>query len=251
MTTIMIDLNCDLGESFGRYKLGLDEEILPYISSVNIACGFHASDPETMEKTVHLAEKYDVAIGAHPGLPDLIGFGRRAMALTPKEAKAIVKYQIGALMAFTKENNLHHVKPHGALYNMAAKDPLLARAICSGVQEVDSSLILYGLAGSELIKAAKEMGLPYANEVFADRNVENDGTLVSRTEENALITDEDLAVNRVSLMITKGEVESVHGEQIKIDADTICLHGDNPHAVAFAEKMNRFLKEQDIQIKAI
>lgn len=249
MTTI--DLNCDLGESFGRYTLGLDEEVLPLVSSANIACGFHASDPVTMEKTVHLAQKHQVAIGAHPGLPDLVGFGRRAMDVTPTEVKAFVQYQIGALKAFSGSIGLHHVKPHGALYNMAAKDKNLARAICEGVQHVDPGLVLYGLAGSELIQAAKEVGLPYAQEVFADRNVEDDGTLTPRSHENAVILDEEAAVKRVIQMVQQHEVESIHGNRVEMVPDTICVHGDNPHAVAFAKRIRQALNEYGIEIKPV
>lgn len=249
--TTTVDLNCDLGESFGRYTLGLDEEVLPSVSSANIACGFHASDPVTMEKTVSLALKHDVAIGAHPGLPDLVGFGRRAMAITPQEAKALVQYQVGAIKAFTKENQLHHVKPHGALYNMAAKDIELARAICEAVKNVDPGLVLYGLAGSELIRAAKEVGLPYAQEVFADRNLEDDGTLTPRSEPHAVITDEDKAVERVIRMVKQKEIESVNGKRITIEPDTICVHGDNPHAVAFTQKIRQALEEYGIKVQPV
>ena len=171
-----VDLNCDLGESFGRYKLGLDEEVIKYVSSANIACGFHASDPVVMEKTVALAKSKNVSIGAHPGYLDLIGFGRRNMDISEEEAKAYTKYQIGALYSFCKSAGveLKHVKPHGALYNMAAKDYKLARAICEAIYEFDKDIILLGLANSKLIEAAKDLNLRYANEVFADRAYEED-----------------------------------------------------------------------------
>lgn len=246
----VVDLNCDLGESFGPYTLGMDEEILPLISSANIACGFHASDPVTMERTVQLAEKNGVAIGAHPGLPDLVGFGRREMAVSPSEVKALVKYQIGALLSFTKEKRLHHVKPHGALYNMAAKDFVLAAHIVEAIQEVDASLLLYGLANSELIIAAKKAGLAYKQEVFADRALQADGTLVPRSKPGAMIEDEDLAVNRVCTMVQTGKVEAINGKIIEIQADTICVHGDQPKAIAFVRKINQALTERKIQIQA-
>jgi UPF0271 protein len=166
-----IDLNCDLGESFGNYKIGMDEEVIKYISSANIACGFHASDPLVMAKTVSLAKENGVSIGAHPGYPDLVGFGRRNMNVAPEELKAMVQYQIGALNAFCKAAGIKmkHVKPHGAMYNMASKDEKLALAIAEGIAEVDDSLILLGLSGSQLLTAAATVGLKCANEVFADR----------------------------------------------------------------------------------
>lgn len=249
MTTI--DLNADLGESFGPYTLGLDEEILPIVSSANIACGFHASDPLTMKKTVQLAKKHQVAIGAHPGLPDLVGFGRRTMAIAPEEAKALVQYQVGALQAFVGEEKLHHVKPHGALYNMASKDKTLARAICQGIQEVDAGLVLYGLSGSELIQVAKEMGLPYAQEAFIDRNIESDGTLTPRSEPDAVLSDEETVVQRTIQMIQNKTVESRQGEVVDLEADTLCLHGDNPHAVAFAKRIRQALDEYGIHVRTL
>ena len=177
-----IDLNCDLGESFGAYTIGMDAEILPYITSANIACGFHAGDPSVMQKSVLLCKKYGVKVGAHPGLPDLQGFGRRKMAILPAEAEADVMYQIGALKAFCEAAGvpLHHVKPHGALYNMAAKDPALAAAICRAVQAAAPGAVLLALSGSEMVKAAHAIGLPVASEVFADRGYKADGTLVPR-----------------------------------------------------------------------
>jgi UPF0271 protein len=203
-----------------------------------------------MEKTVQLANNYDVAIGAHPGLPDLVGFGRREMAVTPEEVKALIKYQVGALQAFAKDK-LHHVKPHGALYNMAAREYHLAQAICQGIKEVDANLVLYGLAGSELIQAAKETGLPYAQEVFADRNVEEDGTLTPRSHNEAMITDEDVAIKRVLQMVQHNKIESISGKVISIEADTICVHGDNPRAVAFAKKIRQALMQEAIQVSPI
>jgi len=246
-----IDLNCDLGESFGPFTLGMDEAVLPYISSANVACGFHASDPMVMADTVETVEKKAVALGAHPGLMDLVGFGRRNIAISPEEAKNYVKYQIGALTAFSQTKRLHHVKPHGALYNMASKDYALAKAICEGIREIDSGLILYGLANSQLIRAAQDTGLTYAQEVFADRNYQEDGTLVPRTHPEALITDVGLAVKRVIKMVEEGQVETGTGKLIDLQPDTICVHGDNPEAVQFAETIHKALTDRGIGVAAV
>lgn len=245
-----VDLNCDLGESFGSFEVGMDKEVMSYISSANIACGFHASDPMVMAATVESAEKQGIALGAHPGLPDLMGFGRREMTVSPQEAKNYVKYQIGALAAFSKAGTLHHVKPHGALYNMAVKDYDLARAICEGIREVDPDLILYGLANSQLISAARELGLPYAQEVFADRNYQEDGTLVPRYQADALIGDEELAVQRVIKMVEEGKVKTVTGKWIDLNPDTICVHGDNPKAVQFTKTIRSALMERGISVSS-
>lgn len=248
-----VDLNCDLGESFGRYKLGLDEEVIKYVSSVNIACGFHASDPVVMEKTVALAKENNASIGAHPGFLDLMGFGRRNMDISLEEAKAYTKYQIGALYGFCKSNNvkINHVKPHGALYNMAAKDYSLAKAICEVIYEFDKEIILLGLSGSELIRAGEDIGLKCANEVFADRAYEADGSLVSRKKDGAVITDEEEAIGRVIDMITKKQVKTISGKYIDIKADSICVHGDGIKALEFVKKINRKLKEENIEIKPL
>lgn len=211
-----VDLNSDLGESFGAYTIGMDSEILKYVSSANVACGFHAGDPLVMGKTVELAKAAGTAIGAHPGFPDLVGFGRRNLAASPAEAKADVKYQLGALLAFAKSAGvrLQHVKPHGALYNMAAVDMKLALAICEAVAEVDSSIILLGLANSKMLEAGREVGLKVASEVFADRAYLEDGNLVPRRQEGAVIHDKDLAIKRVIGMVTQGKVESITGKEI-------------------------------------
>ena len=245
-----IDLNCDLGESFGAYTLGLDDQVLPYISSANVACGFHASDPQVMDKTVALAKDAGVAVGAHPGYPDLQGFGRRNMTIPPKEVKAMVQYQIGALQAFCTAHGvkLQHVKPHGALYNMAGKDEALALAICEAIQSVDDSLILLGLSGSKLLEAADKTGLRSAREVFADRAYEEDGSLVARTKPGAMICDEDEAVTRVIRMIREGKVTTVTGKDIPIRADSVCVHGDSPKALAFVQKIRTALTAEHIQI---
>jgi UPF0271 protein len=245
-----VDLNSDLGESFGDYKLGMDEEVLKYISSANIACGYHAGDPLIMDKTVKMAVKENVAIGAHPGLPDLMGFGRREMKITTEEAKCYVKYQIGALSAFARSRGvkLQHVKVHGALYNMAANDAALSEAIAQAIYETDKDLILVGLANSEMIKAGKKANLKVANEVFADRAYNADGTLVSRKKEGAMIHDEEEAILRVLRMVKEGKVSSITGEDIDIQADTICVHGDNPRAVEFVEKIKSALQEEGIEV---
>lgn len=246
-----VDLNCDMGESYGAYQIGNDEEIFPYITSANIACGFHAGDASTMKKTVKLALKYDVAIGAHPGLPDLQGFGRREMAISVEEAYDLVVYQIGALMGFVLSEGgvLRHVKPHGALYNMAVGDAGLAEAIAEAVYSVNPMLVLYGLSGSELIKAGNRIGLRVANEVFADRTYQNDGSLTSRKLPNAVISDEDQAVAQSLRMVKNRLVTSVSGVDIFIKADTICLHGDTQHAAAFAAKIHTAFKEENIALQ--
>jgi UPF0271 protein len=245
-----IDLNCDLGESFGPWIMGLDAEIIPLISSANIACGFHAGDPLVMAKTVEAARIHGIAVGAHPGFPDLSGFGRRDMKVSPGEAKAYVQYQIGALQAFCAAGKipLRHVKPHGALYNMAGKDPLLAEAVCRAVQEVDPRLILLALAGSEMIKAAEALGLPAAREVFADRAYEADGSLVARNKPGAMIEDEDEAMRRALGMVKDGRVRAINGETISLNADSICVHGDGPKALAFVQKLNALFKAEGIAV---
>jgi len=209
-----VDLNCDIGEGFGAYKLGFDEEIMPYISSANIACGFHAGDPICMRRTVRLAEEAGVGIGAHPGFPDLMGFGRREMMISPNEARDYVMYQIGALGAFTKTKRLQHVKPHGALYNMGVRNEELARAVAQAVMEVDSNLILVGLTGSAWIKVGRELGLRVACEVFADRSVNPDGTLVPRKHPRAVINDVEEVAARVLRVVTEGKITTINGEEI-------------------------------------
>ncbi len=245
-----IDLNCDLGESFGAYTLGLDSQVLPHISSANVACGFHAADPVVMSKTVQLAKAAGVAVGAHPGYPDLQGFGRRNMVIPPNDVKAMVQYQIGALLAFCKANGIamQHVKPHGALYNMAGKDEALALAICEGIAQVDDSLILLGLSGSKMLSAAKTVGLRAASEVFADRAYEEDGSLVARSKPGAMITDEDEAVRRVVAMVKKGTVTAITGKEIPLQADSVCVHGDSPKALNFVQKIRTAFQAAGIQI---
>lgn len=245
-----VDLNSDLGESFGRYTLGMDDKIIPLITSANVACGYHASDPVVMEKTVAMAKEAGIHVGAHPGFPDLMGFGRRNMAVSPQEAKAYVLYQLGALDAFCWANGIkmQHVKPHGALYNMAAKDYELARAICQAVAEFDKNLIVLALCGGELARAAQDMGLHTALEVFADRAYEEDGTLVNRRKEGAMITDEDEAIARVIRMVKEQKVRAITGKDISIRADSVCVHGDGEKALAFVCRIRDALLRENIAI---
>jgi 5-oxoprolinase (ATP-hydrolysing) subunit A len=246
-----VDLNCDLGESFGIYRIGEDAEIMKYITSANIACGFHAGDPSIMAKTVEMAIKNGVKIGAHPGFPDIQGFGRRNMNFSADEVYSMVLYQLGALSAFVKAQgtNLHHVKPHGALYNMCAVDRSLANVVAKAIFDFDPTLTLYGLANSELINAALGYRLKTAQEVFADRTYQPNGTLTPRTESYALITDEQVAINQTVQMVKDKRVTTVNGDRIPIVADTICLHGDGVHAVAFAKKITAAFMAEGITIK--
>ena len=245
-----VDLNSDLGESFGAYTIGMDAEILKFVSSANVACGYHAGDPLVMEDTVRLAKEAGVAVGAHPGFPDLMGFGRRNMVCTPREAKAYVKYQLGALTAFTNACGLplQHVKAHGALYNMAAKDMALAAAIAEAIAEVDDRIILLGLANSLMIKAGKEAGLRVASEVFADRGYQADGSLVPRKNPGAIIHDTDEAIARTIRMVKEGCVTAVTGETVPLSADSICVHGDNPSALAFVKNIRARLQAEGVEI---
>ena len=249
----VVDLNSDLGESFGAYKMGRDADIIPLVSSANIACGFHAGDPSIMEKTVELCARHGAAVGAHPGFPDLAGFGRRNMNVSAEDVKNMVTYQVGALAAFCKAKGvkLQHVKPHGAMYNMAAKDEAMAKAICQGILAVDDSLILMGLAGSRMLVQAKELGLPCAAEVFADRAYEDDGMLVARTKPGAMITDENEAVARVIGMIKNRRVMSVNGKEIGICPDSVCVHGDSDRALLFVKKIRAALAAENIAVKSL
>ena len=247
-----VDLNCDLGESFGRYRLGEQAEILKYVTSANVACGFHAGDPTVMRETVELAIANGVQIGAHPGLPDLNGFGRREMNITPQEAYDMVVYQIGALQGFltTKGVTMQHVKPHGALYNMASVNRPIADAIAKAVYDVSPQLILFGLASSELTAAGEAMGLQTVHEVFADRTYQADGTLTSRKQENALITDETVAIAQIVKMVKQGTVTSIQGTEVTLKAESICIHGDGAHAVEFAKRARTEFEAQQIQVTA-
>ncbi|MFJ7680309.1 5-oxoprolinase subunit PxpA [Peribacillus sp. NPDC097198] len=247
-----VDLNCDLGESFGAYRMGNDEEILNYVTSVNVACGFHAGDPSVMRKTVQLALEKDVKIGAHPGLQDLMGFGRRNINISPQEAYDIVVYQMGALNGFLQSEGgrMQHVKPHGALYNMAAQNKDLSLAIAEAVYKINPQLILFGLSGSELIRAGQSIGLRTASEVFADRTYQDDGSLTSRREKNALIESEDEAVAQVITMVKEGKVLSQQGTEVAIKADTICIHGDGTHALSFASHVKKSLELSEITVSS-
>ncbi len=256
MTTLKIDLNSDIGESFGRYKLGHDEEILKYISSANIACGFHAGDPSVMKNTVKKAIENGVKIGAHPGYNDLQGFGRRSINYTPQEVYDMLLYQIGALYAFTKSQNttLRHIKPHGALYNDIYKnydkgDKSLAEAVASAIKDFDENLIAVMLAGTKVIEYWQSLGLKVAGEVFADRAYTPDGKLVPRSQKGAVIHDEKEVVKRVLQMVEKKQITAIDGSIIKqIEFDTICLHGDTKGAVELAQKIHNALKDANIKI---
>lgn len=240
-----VDLNCDMGESFGPYTIGSDEQLMPYITSANIACGAHAGDPNVMSKTIELAKHHNVAVGAHPGFPDVAGFGRRMIDYTTDEIYRMVVYQAGALKAFcdVHEVTMQHVKPHGALYNLAGRNESVADAIAHAVHDLDAQLVLYGLAGSELLRAGKELGLCIASEVFADRTYQSDGSLTPRSEPNALMKEVDAAVRQMEHMVSNGVVEAVDGTNIAIKADTICLHGDGDHAQLFAKALRDKLEK--------
>ena len=246
-----IDFNCDMGESFGIYTLGYDEEVIKYITSANIACGFHAGDPMWMRRTVELAEEHEVGIGAQPSYPDLKGFGRRYMAVTPEEAKNDLVYQIGALQAFTRTKKLQHLKPHGALYNQAVNDEALATAICEAVLEVDPDMILLALAGSPWVKIAEDMGVRVAREIFADRALNPDGTLVSRSQPGSVIHDVGEVVERSLKMVTEGKAITITGDEIEAQAESICLHGDTPGAVEMAASVRRALESAGVEIVSI
>lgn len=247
---MLIDLNSDLGESFGAYKIGMDAEVIAQMTSVNVACCAHAGDPIVLRKTIETAKKHGVSVGAHPGFPDLQGFGRRNMSLSPEEVTDYVLFQMGGLSAFLKAQSMEfqHVKAHGALYNMAAVDIKLAMAIGKAIKSYDSSIIYCGLAGSQMEKAAGELGLRFANEVFADRGYRPDGTLVPRSQPGAMIEDENEAATRVVRMVKEGKVKASDGSDISIKADTVCLHGDNAHAVAFAEKIRNILTGEGVRL---
>ena len=248
-----VDLNSDLGESFGAYKIGMDEKILEFVTSANIACGYHAGDPSVMHKTVQLALKNNVAIGAHPGFPDLVGFGRREMVVSPREAYDMLVYQIGALNGFVRAEGakMQHVKPHGALYNMAAKKKELAEAIAEAIYKVDPELILFGLSGSELVTAGEKVGLKTAHEVFADRTYQEDGSLTPRSRPDAMVQTDEEAVAQVIRMIKAGKVLSRQGSDVVIKAHTVCVHGDGAHALEFARRIKESLKQEEILVQAV
>ena len=248
---MVIDLNCDLGESFGNYSIGNDPYVMKYITSANVACGFHAGDPTVIEKTIILALENGVGIGAHPGYPDLAGFGRRYMQMNMTDLRASILYQVGAVKAMTEAlgGKLQHVKPHGALYNAAANDYEMATVITRAVKDIDSKLVFVGLAGSKMLRAAENTGLKIAHEVFADRAYNNDGTLVARSEAGAVIHDVNTCLNRVMQMIHEHTVLSITGETIPIKADTICIHGDNKMALDFARSLHTKLSDSNVLLQ--
>jgi UPF0271 protein len=248
--TLRIDLNCDMGESFGAWKMGNDTEILPFVSSANIACGFHGGDPATMRKTIAAALKHGVSVGAHPGLPDLQGFGRRNMAITDQEAYDMMVVQIGALagVAASQGARLRHVKAHGQLYNMSVKNEGLARALAQATYDVDKELVFFGLAGSIMIPVAESIGLHVASEVFGDRNYLPDGTLSPRNQPNAMIEDVNQSIKQVLQMVKSGTLTATDGSTVKVRADTLCIHGDQPGAVAFAKAIRQALRTEGIEV---
>lgn len=247
-----IDLNCDMGESFGAWKMGSDAELMSFATSVNIACGFHAGDPSTIRKTVELAIEKGMAIGAHPSYPDLQGFGRRNMSLSANEVYDVVLYQVSALKGICEASGgaLHHVKPHGALYNQAAGSADLSNAIARAVRSIDAGLFLYGLSGSLMISEAEKLGVRTASEAFADRTYQTDGTLTPRSKPNALISDHKEAISQALGMILEGRATSISGAAVQVKADTICLHGDGEHAVDLARALREAFADRDVEVKA-
>ena len=245
-----VDLNSDLGESFGRYTVGCDEEILHTVSSANIACGIHAGDPCVMNQTMLRCKELGVAPGAHPGFPDLQGFGRRQIQMKPGELKNYIAYQIGALSAFAKMHGmkLQHVKPHGALNNMMPYSEMYSKEICEAILAVDPELILVAPTNTMTLEMARDMGLKTVSEVFADRAYKDDGYLVSRAEPDAMITDEEEAIRRVIRMIREGIVVSNTGKEIHIQADSVCVHSDSAVALQYARKVRKALEAENIQI---
>lgn len=247
-----VDLNCDMGESsyLFPYNVEKDLALLQYVSSVNLACGFHAGDAHTMHQLVEAAVENNIAIGAHPSFEDKENFGRSIIQLSPEKIYDIVLYQLGALYAFLKSyrTKMHHVKPHGALYNIAAKQKPVADAVCNAVFDFDDSLILYGLSGSELIRSAQCCNLKTASEVFADRSYQSDGSLTPRSEPDALIEDEAAASRQVLQMIERGTVTTTSGQEIPVSVQTICIHGDAVNALSFAESIYKTLTQQHVTI---
>lgn len=248
-----VDINCDMGESFGAWTMGNDAELMEYISSANIACGFHAGDPTTIRETIELALSKGVAVGAHPGYPDLQGFGRRAMTLNTQEVFDIVLYQVSALKGICESlgGHLHHVKAHGALYNQAAKNPDLAKAIAEAVVKIDPQLVFFGMSGTCLIEAAEKVGLRTAAEVFADRTYRSDGRLTPRSEPDALIHEKEQAIRQVIQVIESQTVTATDGRSITLRAETVCIHGDGKNAIQFAKAIKEKLIENGIPVRAI
>ena len=248
-----VDLNSDIGEGFGAYKLGLDDEIMRQVTSINLACGWHAGDPLIMNATVKLAKELNVAVGAHPGYPDLLGFGRRKMVITPEEAKNYMLYQVGALSAFAKVHGvtLQHMKLHGGFYNDTANNKELADAVLDGIEAYDKDLIVMILSGSYMAQEAKRRGLRVAEEVFADRGYNADGSLVNRKLPGAFVKDPDAAIARVIKMVKEKKVTAVSGEEISINADSICVHGDNPKAIEFTARIKQALIDAGIEVQPL
>ncbi|MSP96121.1 MAG: LamB/YcsF family protein [Betaproteobacteria bacterium] len=247
-----IDLNCDMGESYGAWKMGADAEVMPFISSANIACGFHAGDPATIRKTVRLAVDAGVAVGAHPSLPDLMGFGRRVMRISPQDMYDLVVYQAGVVEAFARAagTKLHHVKCHGALYNMAANDEALSEAMVRAVKDLGPGVALYALSGSKNYEIGKKAGVRVVGEVFADRGYSDDGTLAPRDKPGGMIVDAAVSAKQALAMIEEGYVTSLTGKRVAVAADTMCLHGDQPGAVAFAQNLRKAFSEKGISVAA-
>lgn len=252
-TKRQIDLNSDVGESFGAYKIGLDEEVIPHLTSANIGCGFHGGDPSVMRKTVSLAKQYGVEVGAHPGFPDLIGFGRRNMDATIEEIQDYILYQTGALQAFAVSQGLRlqHMKAHGALYNMAVANPKIWEAMAEAISRLDKEIILVVLASSNnktLLEMGKRYGIRIAFEAFPDRAYNKDGSLVSRREKGAVIHDHDVVAKRALKMTLEGKVIAIDGTEIDLRPDTLCVHGDNPAAVQMVKKIRQELKDSGVQV---
>jgi UPF0271 protein len=246
-----IDLNCDMGESYGAWKMGADAEVMPFITSANIACGFHGGDPATIRKTVRLAVDHGVAIGAHPSLPDIQGFGRRVMKISPQDMYDFVVYQAGAIEGFARAagSRLHHIKCHGALYNMAASDEGLSDAMARAAKDL-GNVMVYALSNSVMMKVVHKLDVPVLGEVFADRGYSDDGTLAPRDKPGGMIEDAAKSVKQALAMVEEGYVTSLSGKRIAVAADTLCLHGDQPGAVAFAQQIRKAFSERKIELKA-
>ena len=245
-----IDINCDMGESYGAWKMGADAQVMPHISSANIACGFHGGDPATIRRTVRLAVEHGVAIGAHPSLPDLMGFGRRVMKISPQDMYDLVVYQAGAVEGFARAagSRLHHIKCHGALYNMAANDEALSEAMVRAAKDLGT--MLYVLSKSRNFEIAKKQGIRVCAEVFADRGYTDAGELAPRDRPGGMIEDAAAAVRQALAMVEEGYVTSLSGKRVPVAADTICLHGDQPGAVEFARALRKSFAERNITVAA-